>query len=433
MYEEGNVIKKEDYEHYEVLLPFKSALGNAKRRFIYSELEKLHPCFSDEFCVDENVRRITKKGICSDVFVMHKFKLAEYENSKHFSGSGFFLADEKKKRFFICRKIRMLLGFFLILAVLSVAGGAVWIGKKCNEKKSSGEEILETEIGTSLENGTSDVTGNQQEGEREKSDERTFAGCAFLDAVYESKGKINDFRWSTDFYSETVEGDVEGIFPEQLESIFPGIKVPSAKYKNGIPCLSFKNTSKFYSSDFDKTIKSRSLDFLMIQKEVRNLIVQDGAVLIEESQKPYRVFFHCDAGGFSKVINALADYINENFIPATEIHLTLSEKSGFDLSLVFQDEVPFFSGLPLAFLVNKIGIKEKTESHQNEIVRSEKYEKQKAPAKDVLKEFPGGKKIGEIRRAVSDGIEADGSVRTICTVFYKLPDGKVIQKQEIIQ
>ena len=72
-----NMILQKDYEKYELILPYKAALGRARQRFIYSELEKMHPCFSDEFCVDSSFKKFTKMGISSDVIVMHKFKLAE--------------------------------------------------------------------------------------------------------------------------------------------------------------------------------------------------------------------------------------------------------------------------------------------------------------------------------------------------------------------
>ena len=96
----NNVIKKRDFERYEILLPFKALAGKRKKQFLCSELEKLHPCFSDEFAYDSSIHGIKKGGICEEVFVINKFKLAEYEGKRHFAGSGFFMEDNFFRRFF---------------------------------------------------------------------------------------------------------------------------------------------------------------------------------------------------------------------------------------------------------------------------------------------------------------------------------------------
>ena len=62
-----NVIRKEDFERYEVLLPYKVAAQNKGRKFIYSELEKMHPCFSDEYSFDSATHGVCSKGLKTDV------------------------------------------------------------------------------------------------------------------------------------------------------------------------------------------------------------------------------------------------------------------------------------------------------------------------------------------------------------------------------
>ena len=58
----NNVIKKQDYERYEIVVPFSSLLGRRRKSFFSSELEKRHPCFSDEFAFDSNIKKIGRKN-----------------------------------------------------------------------------------------------------------------------------------------------------------------------------------------------------------------------------------------------------------------------------------------------------------------------------------------------------------------------------------
>ena len=68
-------LKDFDYEKYQLVLPYRFLFGRKRQRFIYSELEKMHPCFSGEFCFDSNMRKVSKKGFVSDVMVIIKINL----------------------------------------------------------------------------------------------------------------------------------------------------------------------------------------------------------------------------------------------------------------------------------------------------------------------------------------------------------------------
>ena len=97
MMQKINVLKNTDYEKYEIVMPFTALIGKRRNHFLCSELEKLHPCFSDEYAYDTKLKRISKKGFFSDVFVINKYKLAEYEGKRTLSGLGFFINDSKNK------------------------------------------------------------------------------------------------------------------------------------------------------------------------------------------------------------------------------------------------------------------------------------------------------------------------------------------------
>ena len=69
----------EDYDFYTIPVPVKAVLNRNKKHYISSQLEKLHPCFSDDCSFDTHLH-LKKTGIKADVVVMQKLKLAEYKS-----------------------------------------------------------------------------------------------------------------------------------------------------------------------------------------------------------------------------------------------------------------------------------------------------------------------------------------------------------------
>ena len=144
MIQKTNVLRKDDFEKYEIVLPFSAVLGKRRKKYLYSELEKMHPCFSDEFCFDTAVRKIGKKGISTDVLVMSKRKLAEYEGKRNFSGTGFF-AGKQKHRFFVNEKMRFI---FLSLIFCLLAWCVIFLCGKIDEHETVFE--VETVVSDSI-------------------------------------------------------------------------------------------------------------------------------------------------------------------------------------------------------------------------------------------------------------------------------------------
>ena len=59
------IIQKKDFESYEIILPFSAIAGKRRRQYLCSELEKMHPCFSDEFAFDNAVKKNQqKRSLC---------------------------------------------------------------------------------------------------------------------------------------------------------------------------------------------------------------------------------------------------------------------------------------------------------------------------------------------------------------------------------
>ena len=70
------------YDFYSIPFPVKAVGRIQKNKYICAQLEKLHPCFSDDCCFDSKLR-ISNRGLQADVVVMQKFRLAEYKSQNH--------------------------------------------------------------------------------------------------------------------------------------------------------------------------------------------------------------------------------------------------------------------------------------------------------------------------------------------------------------
>ena len=124
----NNVIRKNDYEKYEIIIPFLSAAGKRRKQFLNNELEKLHPCFSDEFAFDSKIAKIKRNGFCSDVYVVNKYKLAEYERKRSLSGTGLFVEKGEnkklwqKRRLFVEKKWKLTVFTLFVFSLLALTG-----------------------------------------------------------------------------------------------------------------------------------------------------------------------------------------------------------------------------------------------------------------------------------------------------------------------
>ena len=195
-----NPLKKEDYERYFIKVPWNLILGKKKNKFLCSELEKMHPCFSEDCCFDSRIL-LKKKEICADVVVMDKIKLADYRY--RFAGKKIAL-EENGKRFVFCeRKEKMVVFFAVILGLITLfITGTLFIRNRKNEKKGA------------------DVIENVEKNLFEEKNEENILGvgkfCKSLSELIFQKGEITSFEWDTDGYFENVKFSVKNIYPEDF-------------------------------------------------------------------------------------------------------------------------------------------------------------------------------------------------------------------------
>ena len=392
----NNVLKKYDYEKYQIIMPFTAIAGKKRKQFLCSELEKMHPCFSDEYAFDSEIKKISRKGLSTDVLVMNKFKLAEYEGKRRFSGSGFYINDKEdvmsenlRHRYFVNKKWKItvwsIIGCSLIGCIGLISGVLASVS---GELKSNNQE-------TAFE-----VTEAVPVEENIKSD--SLYEKDFFEAVTSASGIIKNFEWKFKDFSKTIRAAVRGIYPEDLSVIHDSTVV----YENGIPQMNL-----FFTHIIPKKENLVNLETVLsnsdFNKKLRETITKYGAVLKEENAPPYHIEFICNDSDKTKKLfaelaqiirddNRTVTYVSLNPIDVQKIQAGISietiplPETGFDLNLISENLKLFFDNS----VVNKV-------YKTGTVVRTDGAELNVHV-------------IGEIKRA-------DNSI----VVFYKTPEGKI--------
>ena len=386
-------LKNNDYEQYRILIPFRNAAGKRKNKYLFSELEKMHPCFSDEFTFDSSVKGLRKEGLEADVLVVSKYKLAEYEGKRRFSGFGF-LAENRL--YFVNAKLKV---FIWSAFICGLTGLLITAGTYLKRVKTN--KAFETV------NATETITEDTDQEEKRKY--FVPAEIVLLDAVAESKGKIRSFEWNLNGNYQTLSASVKGVFPEQLGDAAGG----SVVYEEGIPCMSVSYKTHRTMPQFPVESKY-SAEF---NKALRNALNEYGALLKEEKAPPYHLEFVCsvtksdaadvNSSDTKKLFERLAQIISNDNRAVTSVTLKQTGRAELHAGLTIDPHVQ-----------NDFGFDLKLVSRNLEFFIEDK---KKEPAKTILKNQPVQKaepvqleKIGEIKRQNNPTV-----------VFYKNREGKM--------
>lgn len=464
-----NEIKKKDLEKYEVIIPFFDIAGKRKKQFLSSELEKLHPCFSDEFAFDSGIKKISKKGMLADVLVVNKYKLAEYEQRRRFSGRGFFLERDLsapkprvscprvlQKRFFVSPKWRLTyfsLAVCLLVVICGIIFGAFsgsWLSKN---KKEAFQVTLETSLsqlaGDSDFADFEDFANSADSADSADSSDSLSLSEVFFECVSSARA-ISLFEWSVQGFTEKLGASISGLYPENLESmkkvsgIMQDERMPSGNaleagkesttviYEQQIPRMKVsynrkvvqKASSDFINSKAGPNIKLSNSDF---NKKLRNLITEHEGFLQEEKAPPYHIEFTClaEAEESKKILEEIAALVKEEGrqISSVFVNQKYDEKKRRELRIGLSIEELPFSGFDLKLISKNISLfresaKDDTalqKQSPNTLVSKQNSVSTRENASWKVKN--PGEKIGEIKKS-------DNSV----LVFFKTPEGKIQTK-----
>lgn len=412
--QKNNVIQKRDFERYEVVIPFSHLAGKRRKQFLCSELEKMHPCFSDEFAFDSTIKKISRKGILQDVFVMNKYKLAEYERTRSVAGSGFLLETDKQgRRLFVGKKWKLLVGVILFCLIIGLITAFFFLlsgEPKITNLFSEDNTMLDSKFHVS-----ENTSAKSLETVSSENDEFNLTlEKDFFSVVSVSKGIIFHFDWSLNQSKNVLvrkmSALVKGVYPEQLSELSNPV-VNKVIYEDGIPKMTVSFTETFsYDGISEEESKSGSnSDF---NKNFRKLLQEHNAILKEENAPPYHIEFVCDditEQEKNTLIEKLADLISEdnryissisiNQVSNNQLRFGISiesgngEMTGFDLGLISHQMNLFFTAVK----------KPESKRDKSEITVNGEVNKKK-----------NYQKIGEIKKN-------DGNLY----VFYKNEDGKI--------
>ena len=266
------VVKNSDYETYWIPIPFGSFLGKQKNKFLYGELEKRHPCFSDDYLFCSKTFLKNRK-LESKVFVMDKMKLAEYK--LQYPKGQFVSEDKRKIPLFYQSQHGKKIGILILFAILIISFFQMVKNKKLHTLENN--LIVDTVI----------------EAEEEKitlPDNFNFILNDECECLFEiincNKSAIKSFCWEYSNFYERFDVSVNSVFPEVVMDSLPESKISNVNYYENKPSFNLTYEKKNVIEGLEN--ENQKENNAIIQN-VRNLLLENKCMLIEESVNP-RVF-----------------------------------------------------------------------------------------------------------------------------------------------
>lgn len=403
-----NVVRKNEYDRYLIPMPFSKLLGERKKKYIFSELEKRHPCFSNKFCFDSRFR-LGKKGILSDVVVMDKGKYSAYRKKGGIYFEGLRFKRFRKDFFFI------MFPFFLLLFAVFVLLFK-WNSAALTSSYDSLSE-LDLDEGKNSAKNDSEIIG---------SDDFLVTSGGFVEELFEclkeANGKISVLTWKIRDKKEFVSMQVKDMSPDELFK-FKGnehFEISPVSYEGAGNSFFFscekgvfeRGNERRENDDFSETEYLKEKSELPYQKEIRGLLLKDNCILIEEKYFPYSIRFKL---GNLEVFKSLGELLKSRNLAVKELRIQVEDSAFFLADVLFEEMMDFDSGVDLQVLEGAWSIFDV--SLKSSSVEPKKIVEEKESRKKVLSE-ENLTKVGEVRYADGSGI-----------VFYKDRNGKMIKKE----
>jgi len=377
----SNVIRSADYERYYIPVSLKNLVGKKRNIYISGELEKRHPCYTDACEFDSKVR-LRNKSLILDVVVINKLKLSEYKRKSRVIDLGFFLDKEISVLRFSDKK-KLLVIFFSFGILLT----GIYSVLKSAERKKEKEVVIESIESEFIEDMAFESIPE-------------LLGGKFLEIVSVKKGMITDFDWKIENGMEFIQGNLNKVFPEEIEiSGFENIS--SVEYVNNSPVFNFELRQQIR----EKENNEKNCLFEVYAPELRKEILMGEGVLLEEKRKSSNVRFRCKNN--LMVLSNLARALEAKDIGVNELRIMRDGKEYLMVEMTLSESYGYKSGIPIDVMpsYSKIFIEEKEKSIQKNLAIPEK--------------------TGEMKKVGSVGYENGKKL-----VFYKNPEGKLVKVME---
>ena len=366
------ICKHDDYDFYTIPLSIRTLLHKQKNHFISSQLEKLHPCFSDSCSFDSHLK-LARSGLNAEVVVMQKCTLAEFKAQK----KQIYIEECKHIQFFAGNKKQLLPA--LIAAVFSLI------------------LIIAISHQTRIKNDQKNLVTQEQQPELEATiTTQPFFTPSLLNHIAELNGTILNFSWTYDGYNESSSFTVKGLFPEQLQSNVSKINFSPVTFEQSIPEFSIN-----YSSIVHQPQSLSELSPTDYRPELRQIILQNELEPAEETVSPFGIKLLIPLNKIH-VLEQVFDYLKNHDLSLNSIKIN-SDNSNIKTEIVvsqffFPNEYDLFDSVIKTLSV----FAQRTNQGQGK-------EQQQPPVQLI--------KLGQIKKP-------DGSV----TIFYKDENGKIIKR-----
>lgn len=295
-------LKKEDFERYKIPISLGNWLPKNRKKYIWGELEKRHPCFSDDFSFFSK-EKLSKKGLYSDVFVVAKAKLGVIKSET--SHKSLLLDGEKIS---VVNYPRNIIFISCLLLLISVLPGHIIREKFTDKLDQEGIEnvVREEKI---------------EEPVTYKKVDKKILDRFFL-ATMENKGSIRNIAWKLTKTGELLSGTVENLYPEVIENALNTVNINSTKYNGEIPFFDFLISNKFL---LDGELINNEKVNTKVREDIRTILKEDKIEIIEETLNPYKIIINFpvekqlnieqnEKSSLSKLNDVLAEnelYVNE--------------------------------------------------------------------------------------------------------------------------
>ncbi len=396
-------VKKSDYEIYTFNVPL-SLHGKKRNAFITKELEKKHPCFSQECCFDSKLKFSNGK-IQSIVAVMDRVKLREYRGK---SKSGIFLDGVKNTKFFGAKRNLIFIGF--LLAVFLLIYFFLLSINNSNIKELSATDNCIDEAETNVETEETKPTSYEV---LEKVLSNISAGKG---AVTVFNYALGDFLMDED--SVDISFSVKKMFPEDLLS--PASVFFEREFKSLSP-VSYEKSIPMFSVNYSLPVNNfqKGSDVgLVNMAKLRGVVKKYGTILSEDStDSSFNVSI--ESNRFGEFFLEIGHIASELRIKPSRIGITVG-KNIHNVVLNFfqsdlgneQNELVLISKFQNLFLENAIPEITNTNVKRNRGIA--KNQIKKVTEKTVAEEKNSMEEIGRV-------ITKDGK----SLVFYRDVNGKI--------
>lgn len=400
MQEKKLLINQNDYELYTIPLSLRNLFGKQRNKSISSELNKLHPCFSDN-CNFDSKLIFSKKGFQAKVLVVDNFSLKKYKEKyslvklycKDFSNKALF------EKSFLSKHKSLFVGIIVFLFICSLFTNLFWP----NNKKS----IVEL-------NNTVDTTNIFQE--HTSYPEIYSVTKNVLTEIRNCNGELSNFNWQINGFSEKLICNVKKIYPENLQSFEEYLTFSPLAYTEENPEFSITLSS---TVKFPEIISSGNI----FPKElIRQSIKKFNINLQKESVNPYELFFQGKI--FEKKNNScffddLAEICSKHNLLIDKIILNKSKDNIWNCQISFSEtRIIEDNGILNLILTNQELF------HPNFIIHTNSSNRKKEQVKENQlhkKQTTRDQKYISNKNPIGKVIHEDGSI----TSFYKTLEGKI--------